>query len=70
MFIKKILETTSFVHLSLKHVVTKSREVIFLLEEPFYRTSNPMGYAILTGIILGGLLFILVSGKCLFTPLH
>jgi len=64
--LKKILGTSSLIQLSLRPFIKRSRQVISLFEEPFYRTNNPMGYAILTGIILGCLIFILFSGKSLF----
>ena len=70
MRIKKVLGTSSFIQLSLKPFIKRNRQIVSLLEEKFYDTDNPMGYAILTGIILGCLIFMLFSGKNLFGLLH
>jgi hypothetical protein len=64
--LKKILGTSSLIQLSLRPFIQRSRQVISLLEEPFYRTANPMRYAVLTGVILGCIVFMLLSGKNLF----
>jgi hypothetical protein len=64
--LKRILSTSFFIQLSLRPFIRRSRQVISFLEEPFYRTNDPMGSAILTGVILGCLVFMLFSGKNLF----
>lgn len=64
--LKKILGTSSLIQLSLRPFIKRSRQVISVFEEPFYRTNNPMGYAVLAGIILGCLIFMLLSGKSVF----
>jgi len=68
--LKKILGTRSYIQLSLRPIVRRSREIISHFEEPFYHTNNPMGYAILAGVILGCFIFLLLSGRSLFQPLH
>lgn len=67
---KKTWENISFIQLSLRPFIRRSREIISQLEEPFYRTRNPMAYAILAGIILGCFIFVLASGRNIFTVLH
>ena len=68
--LKKILGTRSYIQLSVRPIVRRSREIISQFEEPFYRTNNPMGYAVLAGVILGCFIFLLLSGRSLFQPLH
>jgi len=67
MRIKKMPGTSSLIQLSLRPFIKRSRRLIALFEEPFYRTGNPMGYAVLAGIILGCFIFMLLGGKNLFS---
>lgn len=64
--IKKMLGTSSLIQVSLRPFIRRSRQLISIFEEPFHRTDNPMGYAVLMGIILGCLVFMLLSGRSLF----
>ncbi|CAN5692897.1 hypothetical protein BH10BAC2_BH10BAC2_04530 [soil metagenome] len=66
---RKILGTRFLIQLSVRPFIKRSRQVIAHLEEPFYNTGNPMAYAILCGIILGCLIFMMLSGKSLFGAL-
>lgn len=67
---KKVWGTGFPIQLSLRLFIKRSRRAIAHLEEPFHRTDNPMGYAILAGIILGFLIFVLFSGKNLFGSMY
>lgn len=67
---RKTWGSISFAQLSLRPFIRRSREIISQLEEPFYRTNNPMAYAIIAGVILGCFIFVLVSGKNIFSLLH
>jgi hypothetical protein len=57
--LKKILQGGSFIQLSLRPIKKRSSEIISFLLERLYYSSNPVGYAILGGIILGALMFLL-----------
>jgi len=62
MSIKKLVGKNPIIQLPLKSFVKRSRDIISSFEEPFYRTNNPMGYAILAGILLGCFIFIVLGG--------
>jgi hypothetical protein len=57
--LRKILQGSSFIQLSLRPIKKRSSQLISLLLERIYYSSNPVASAIAGGIILGCLMFIL-----------
>ena len=63
MLVRKIIATGNTLQLHLRTFVRESKRVMYSMEEPFYRTGNPMAFAIALGICLGTLIFVMLKNQ-------
>ena len=59
MLLRKIQATGTHLQMPIRFFIKHSRKLICAFEEPFYRTNDPMSYAVLFGVLLGTIIFFL-----------
>ncbi|MBG9378226.1 hypothetical protein I5907_18450 [Panacibacter sp. DH6] len=63
MLVRKIIATGTNLQLFLRSFIRESKRLIYSMEEPFYRTGNPMAFAIALGVCLGTLIFVMLKNQ-------